>query len=261
MGKHSDASASSTRPFVIGGAALALVAVAVFGVLRVAASGGAPPAAGTRTSALSPASDPAVPTTSPSPATSTASATPTATVSSSPADAAALTALAACVARQQAAGPVVAAATAGVGHWREHLQAQTDVSSGRRSLVDAEATTWKSTREAGPQDDAAFGQAIASYSSAPGCVAPAEVPAGELKAKLAACGERQTAVDDNVTAAKAVMNDWRTHLIEMRQHADGHVGSAEAQARWTRAWQNAPTHLAPFDLAQTALASAPACTT
>jgi len=251
VGKHSN-SGPTRRPVVVGVGAAVLVAAAVYGVSQLAASGGAPPGAGAASpSASISVVQPSVSRTSPSPTTTTTPA----------GEAAAVAELAGCVARGQAAQPVVAAATTGATHWRDHVQAQTDVTAGRRSLIDVKTTTWADTRRAGPLDAMAFTQAMQGYSAATGCAAAATIPAeGGLRTKLVACAARQSALDGYVAAATEVMTDWKTHLDEMSQHSAGQVNSAQAQQNWLRGWQNAPAHLTPFAASEVALAAAPQCT-
>jgi hypothetical protein len=62
-----------------------------------------------------------------------------------------------------------------------------------------------------------------------------------------------------MAAAKAVLDDWRTHLQEMADHTDGHLNGPEAQARWIERYKAAPAHLDPYKAAAAALAAAPAC--
>ena len=250
VGKHSN-SGPTRRPVLVGVGAAVLVAAAVYGVSQLAAWGGAPPGAGAASpSASISVVQPSVSTTSPSPTTTTPAG-----------EVAAVAELAGCVARGQAAQPVVAAATTGATHWRDHVQAQTDVTAGRRSLIDVKTTTWADTRRAGPLDTMAFTQAMQGYSAATGCAASATIPAeGGLRTKLVACAARQSALDGYIAAATAVMTDWQTHLDEMSQHSSGQMNSAQAQQNWLRDWQNAPAHLTPFAASEVALAAAPECT-
>lgn len=252
VGKHSN-SGPTRGPVLVGVGAAVLVAAAVYGVSQFAASGGATPGAGaTSPSASISVAQPSVSTTSPAPTTTT---TPAA------GEAAAVAELAGCVARGQAAQPVVAAATTGATHWRDHVQAQTDVTAGRRSLNDVKTTTWADTRRAGPLDVMAFAQAMQGYSAATGCAAAATIPAeNALRTKLVDCAARQSALDGYVAAATAVMTDWKSHLDEMSQHSAGQVNPAEAQQNWMRDWQNASVHLTPFAASEVALAAAPQCT-
>src|SRR4051794_37418348 len=57
----------------------------------------------------------------------------------------------ACTAELRTTEAVVAAARTAVGHWREHVQARTDLLSGKNSEEAAKAI-WKRTRLAGPGD-------------------------------------------------------------------------------------------------------------
>lgn len=253
MGKHS-AERRSPLPVALGTVAvIALVAAAIF-VYR-AATGSTDSSAATglagATSSITSTS------TSSRPSSGTTSATPT----TSSADAAARAALQGCVAKQQAAKPVVDAATTGARDWNEHVQGQTDIESGARSLVEVKTATWGPTRAAGPGEVAAYDAALNTYQGVHGCEGVGSLPApADLKPKLEACAAHQQALDAYLETANGVIGDWRTHLTEMADHADGHINSVQAQASWIKRWREAPAHLDPYNAAAKTLAGAPACT-
>lgn len=261
MGRHSEQSRSSV-PLIAGLVAIVLVAggLVIARVVDASSDSGAGTAGGTV--AISGSSSTAPPSSAPSSA-----ATPAVTTSapSSPttsaAQAAVRAALSACVARQAAVAPLMSAVTTGAKHWSDHVQAETDLESGARSLIDVKTNTWGPTRAAGPGDVAAYDAASAAWGQTPACAtaaSDASVPS-DLTTKLQACTTREQSLDAWVGAGAAVMQDWRTHLGEMADHADGHTNSALAQANWLKRWREAPTHLTPYAAATTALAAAPAC--
>ncbi len=215
-------------------------------------------ATGTTTSP-SPTSIPSEPTVAPT----TASSSSTTTSAAQAADGTVRAALAACVSRQDAAQPVVGAVATGSQHWSEHVQAETDLESGARSLIDVKTNTWGPTRAAGPGDVAAYDASVAGFATAPACQSPDPAVvalAPNPGAKLRACLAREQTLDAYLAAGAAVLQDWRTHLGEMADHADGHTNSAVAQADWIKRWREAPTHLVPYAAANAALAAAPPCT-
>jgi hypothetical protein len=244
-------------PLVLGVVALLAIAAAAFFGFRIltgadGASQASPLPTPSTTSTTSTASSTSSTTTST--ATTAASATVSAEL------AAVQKALQECVTRQGAAQQVVAAATTGAQHWSDHLQGQTDIESGAKTYLDVKTNVFGPSRAAGPGDVAAYDSAMTSYSGVGGCqnVGALEAPS-DLKSKLQACAAREQAIDTYMGAAKAVMDDWRTHLGEMADHSDGHLNGPEAQARWIQRWREAPTHLNPYRDAAAALSSAPAC--
>ncbi|HEU4946518.1 MAG TPA: hypothetical protein VFT31_05140 [Kribbella sp.] len=147
---------------------------------------------------------------------------------------------------------VVVAARVAAGHWREHVQARTDLLAGKNS----EATTkaiWKRTRLAGPADIARLGAATNGQARADGGCAKFTGQAS------VACRQRLAAVDAASAAGRAASGDWASHLAKMAAHAAGDFGSEHAQNLWIAAWASAPRNLNAFAQAEVALAKAPGC--
>ncbi len=223
-----------------------LVALGVFTVTRAATSG-AVEAGGNAAPAAAAANPPAV------------AANPPANPQTAE-DAAAAALLSSCVARQSAAQGVVGAAKTGAGHWREHVQGQADIDAGTRTYIEVKTNTWAPTRAAGPNDVAGFDAATATYNGVVGCTGLETASAtGDVKAKLNACGERQKKLDAYLASAKAVIDDWRNHLMQMAQHSAGEVDSTHALDNWISAYRNAGANLNAYAAADAALAAAPAC--
>jgi hypothetical protein len=253
VGRHS-AQRRSPLPLVLGFVAVLAIAAAAFFGFRILTANDGP----SQASPL-PATASSSGTATSTPSTTTTTATATATVSAE--FAAVQKALQECMARESAAQALVDAATRGAQHWSDHVQGQTDINSGARSLVDVKTNTWAPTRKAGPDDVAAFQSALANYTGVSGCQNVNSISApGELKPKLDACAAHQAALDKYVEASKAVIGDWQTHLGEMADHADGHINSVQAQDNWLKRWREAPAHLDPYKAAAAELAAAPACT-
>lgn len=258
MGKHS-AERRSPLPAILGAVAVLAIAAAVFiGFRAFGESNPSSVAAGIPTGSSTSSTSSATSTTTTS---SVSSTTPAAPTTSAAADADALAALRSCVARQAAAKPLVDAVTTGAQHWGDHVQGQTDIDSGARSLVDVKTNTWGPTRAAGPGDVSTYQSALTGYEAAPACTDVGKLPAGaDLAPKLAACAAHEQALDAFVDLGKKVMNDWAVHLSEMADHADGHINSAQAQANWLQRWREAPADLDPWHAAAATLSPAPACT-
>jgi hypothetical protein len=257
VGRHS-AQRRSPLPLVLGFVAVLAIAAAAFFGFRILTSNDSPSQASPLPATT--ASSSGTPTTTPS-TTTTTTATATATATVSAEFAAVQKALQECMAREGAAQALVDAASRGAQHWSDHVQGQTDINSGARTLLDVKTNTWAPTRKAGPDDVAAFQSALANYTGVSGCqnVSAMSAP-GELKPKLDACAAHQAALDKYVEASKAVIGDWQAHLGEMADHAEGHINSLQAQENWLKRWREAPAHLDPYKAAAAELAAAPACT-
>jgi hypothetical protein len=158
----------------------------------------------------------------------------------------------ACAAEIRTTEAVVAAARTAAEHWREHVQARTDLLNGKNSEAATKAI-WKRTRLAGPGDIAALNAALtAQAKSADSC---AKLPG----ATAAACTQRLTALDAAATADRAAAGDWANHLAMMAAHAAGDFGAEHAQEMWVAAWTHAPRNLNAAARANATLATAPTC--
>ncbi|MEU4293845.1 hypothetical protein AB0E63_36975 [Kribbella sp. NPDC026596] len=158
----------------------------------------------------------------------------------------------ACAAEIRTTEAVVAAARTAAEHWREHVQARTDLLNGKNS----EATTkaiWKRTRLAGPGDIAALNAALAAQAKSTNDCAKLSGTAA------AACTKRLTALDAAATADRAAAGDWANHLAMMAAHAAGDFGAEHAQQMWVAAWTHAPRNLNAAARANATLAEAPTC--
>jgi hypothetical protein len=154
--------------------------------------------------------------------------------------AAAVESLAQCRERVRAADRVLREAEVGIGHWAEHVQAQTDAFAGKITNQDM-AAIFKRTRLAGPADVERYQNAVTSFSSTEAtCQAPAGSPV-EVTTAVHACQTRAKAQQPVLRAAENGMADWRKHLDAMQASRMGHVH--DAQAVWIKTWRAAPPHL------------------
>jgi len=181
------------------------------------------------------------------------SATPQRVQSATPQrDAAIPAGAAACSGEIAATEAVVTAARVAAGHWREHVQARTDLLTAKNTEAITKAI-WKRTRLAGPADIARLDTATAGQQRvAGGCN-------GFTSAAASACKQRLTALNAAAASGRAASGDWAAHLAMMKSHAAGDFGAEHAQHLWVAAWQNAPKNLNAFAQADAALAKAPAC--
>ncbi len=176
-------------------------------------------------------------------------------VSSTQASSAAVQALQKCRAKVQARDQVLTAAATGVGHWSEHVDAQTDLNDGDISSKQMQAI-FKRTRLDGPADVRRYRAALARQDELSGSCQPPRGAPAEITAKMASCAKRGQAQQPVLAAAENAMEDWRSHLADMRQSRMGHVH--DAQAVWIKTWRAAPRNINAYRKA-TAEFDAPGC--
>lgn len=184
----------------------------------------------------------------------TVSQTPTVTPSAQRASTAAAgtDAVRACSSEITSTEALVGAARTAATHWREHVQARTDLMAGKNT----EATTkaiWKRTRLAGPADEASLSAATtAQLKTQGGCTKL-------VGAAAPACQQRMAALNAAASTGRAAAGDWASHLAMMAAHAAGDFGADHAQHLWVAAWTAAPKNLEAFARADAALSKAPSC--
>jgi hypothetical protein len=163
--------------------------------------------------------------------------------SGTPAGPAGEKALDGCRAEVRAADDVLKAAEVGVGHWAEHVQAQTDANAGRISTAKMDAI-FKRTRLAGPDDVDDYEDAVQSHEDESGnCDSPDDASPSVAR-QINRCAEREEAQAPVLRAAEDAMQDWESHLAAMRRSRMGHVH--DAQGVWIRAWRAAPPHIEAY---------------
>ncbi|MEV5963748.1 hypothetical protein AB0L70_18410 [Kribbella sp. NPDC051952] len=147
---------------------------------------------------------------------------------------------------------VVTSAWAAAEHWRQHVQARTDLLSGKNS-EEATKAIWKRTRLAGPADIATLDSAVSAQAKAAG-------GCKKLSGTTATvCKKRLSALDRAAKADRAAAGDWESHLSMMAAHAAGDFDAEHAQDMWVAAWTAAPKHLDAASRANAALTAAPDC--
>lgn len=158
----------------------------------------------------------------------------------------------ACAKEIEAAQAVVTAAGNATEHWREHVQARSDLLAGKNSEEQTKAI-WKRTRLLGPADKVAVNSAVAARAAAKGGCDGAPGKAAAF------CEQRLAALDAAGAADRAAAGDWAAHLQAMADHAAGDFGAEHAQDLWVAAWTAAPRNLDAAARATAALNNAPAC--
>ena len=151
---------------------------------------------------------------------------------------------------------VLDAAGDGVGHWREHVQAQTDLSLGRNTDAQTKAI-FKRSKLAGPSDVAKFETAKAGYKAQGDACKAVKGAESEQADHLTICRTRLSKVTSALTNADLAMKDWSNHLADMRKSAGGEVHNA--QEVWLETWREAPPNLEKYASAMDTLAKTKSC--
>jgi hypothetical protein len=147
--------------------------------------------------------------------------------------------LAACQRSVRAADQVVREAKVGIGHWKEHVQAQTDMFAGKITGEEMGAIFTR-TRLAGPADVQRYSDALRSQARAQATCEPVEGAPAEIETALTRCEKRADAQKPVLAAAEDGMGDWRGHLEDM---ASRQQYRHNAQFHWLQTWRAAPPHL------------------
>ena len=106
---------------------------------------------------------------------------------------------------------MVDAARIAAGHWREHVQARTDLLSGKNS-TEATKAIWKRTRLAGPADLARLSAAASAQQPTRGACTAIRGAAGT------ACRQRVAVLGTAAQAGRAASLDCQRHLEMMAAH-------------------------------------------
>lgn len=151
---------------------------------------------------------------------------------------------------------VLDAAGPGVDHWRQHVQAQTDLSLDRNTEAETKAI-WKRTKLAGPSDIAKYQTARSGHTSVADACKAVEGAEDDKADQLQQCRARLDKVRAALSSADLAMGDWADHLADMRKSAGGHVHNA--QDVWLDTWRAAPPNLEKYATAMDALAKTKSC--
>jgi hypothetical protein len=151
-----------------------------------------------------------------------------------------------CSTRVEAADAVIEAADTGVGHWSEHVAAQTKADRGKITITMLNKVFAK-TRGAGPEDQKRYAKAREGYRAADGSCKPVATASKDGAAALASCQKRFKAQERVMRAAEPAMADWKNHLEQMK-HSKEHPGP-DAQKIWLKAWRAAPPNINAFTAA------------
>jgi hypothetical protein len=168
-----------------------------------------------------------------------------------------LTSLRACAARLSNGERVVAAAGEGIGHWRQHIQARTDMLKGRISQKKMDAI-WERTQRAGPADERRFRATARRLPSRSHCGQP-RTYAPRDRGLAHRCSVRAAVTTRALRAAHAAMRDWRVHRANMIKFSRGRMSASMAQGKWVQAWRNAPINITAYRTARAQLDRAPTC--
>lgn len=165
-------------------------------------------------------------------------------------------AISACRRAVALAESVLEAAGDGVSHWREHVQAQTDLSLGR--ITDAQTKAiFKRTKLSGPSDVAKYETAKSAYKASADACKAVKGAEDEQADHLSICRARLAKVSSALTNADLAMRDWADHLADMRKSASGQVH--DAQQVWLDTWRAAPPNLEKYAASMDTLAKTKSC--
>lgn len=151
---------------------------------------------------------------------------------------------------------VLAAAGDGVGHWREHLQAQTDLSLGRSSEEEAEKI-WKRTWQAGASDVAKYRTAKSGRKGDGNACRPVADAENKKVEQLKLCKVRLDKVTSALTNADLAMKDWQGQLEELKDADSDDLHDYEDS--WLETWRKAPDTLNKYSSAMDTLAKTKSC--
>jgi hypothetical protein len=143
----------------------------------------------------------------------------------------------------RAADAVIREARTGVGHWSQHVKAQSDANAGIVTVPEMDAI-FKRTRLAGPGDVQRYGAAVSAYHAQTATCSTVSGAPATVGDKLTTCSDREKAQGPVLTAAADAMADWKSHLAKMQLSKMGHV--ANPQGVWIQAWRAAPPHINAF---------------
>lgn len=151
---------------------------------------------------------------------------------------------------------VLQAAGEGVDHWRQHVQAQTDLTLGRNTEAETKAI-WKRTKLPGPSDVAKYETARSGHKAVADACKAVVAATSQQAEQLKLCRARLEKVRVALTGADLAMGDWADHLADMRKSASGHVHNA--QEVWLDTWRAAPPNLEKYASAMDTLAKTKSC--
>lgn len=168
-------------------------------------------------------------------------------------------ALSACADHIAAGEKALRAAKTGVRHWRQHVQARTDMMTHSIGAAQMDKI-WKRTRLAGPSDKRSYTAAMKAYEKDRSVCAGLEAVAsagGDMA--VAHCKARAIALSVSLDKGAAAMGDWASHLSKMAHFAEGEMTASQAQAEWVRDWAAAPARIKAFERAERRVAASPPC--
>ena len=150
---------------------------------------------------------------------------------------------------------MLAAAKTGMQHWSEHIQAQTDANAGEITVGEME-DIFDRTMKAGDEDEKRYGSAAKSYEDQDGSCREVSGASAEITQQLARCAKRGQAQEPVLAAAHDGMDDWITHLGDMRRSEQGKIHNP--LQKWLATWRAAPKNIDAYDEAADKF-SAPDC--
>jgi len=157
----------------------------------------------------------------------------------------------ACTTAVQRGEAAVSRAHRAVADWAAHVQAMTDLLSGKNTPAQT-TKIWARTRARGPAGVAGFRAADTDYKRArQQCLGtPAAEVVPEVAATVATCRGVSRQTDAVLVGAGAAVGDWAGHLRAMAEREAGRLDPHHAQQTWLRLYQVARVNIEKFGAAE-----------
>lgn len=162
----------------------------------------------------------------------------------------------ACRTARQLVNEDIVATSGAVQQWRIHVDAMSQLVSGKITLQQATAF-WASTRVEGARTLAFWDQVDQHYRSAGSTCTPPHA-AGQ-DARLLACQRRQQSADGLLARARTTLADWRMHIGAMEALRLGKLDPGKALRMWQQMWPRGAKTLQQYDTAYAQYDALPAC--
>lgn len=144
-----------------------------------------------------------------------------------------------------------------IQQWRLHIDAMTQLVSGKIDLGQAVAF-WDSTRIEGKRSLALWERVDGQYRSAQAnCATPAGASA--TATDLEDCRARQLATDTVLRDARDTLADWKMHIRDMEALRAGKLGVKHAVRMWHQMYKRGKVALDRYDADHRQLNRAPEC--
>jgi Mrp family chromosome partitioning ATPase len=152
-----------------------------------------------------------------------------------------------CRSKWDAQAAPLQAAAASVQQWQVHVAAMNQLVAGRITLDQANAF-WERTRVRAAQKVHRFQNADATYTAGRySCRTPAAARNTDVNlAALSACQRNIAQREDALRAARAAINTWHHHVMDMNMLRAGVMSPAHALHLWRKYWKHGVAELSAY---------------